>query len=173
MRPPFAVDLLTCCPNKWLADNIAPAAPAAPKALSASRRDTPPASEPRFFMVILRFTEFISIERNGASGVARSPWQEFSLWATSGHAALQREENLCYDSWARRAATTMIEEAPTIEEAPIIEEDAHYGSDQTQHNCHGRRGDSDGRNAAAVCSAAWAGGSCHVFLRKRPRSHPL
>jgi hypothetical protein len=57
--------------------------------------------------------------------------------------------------------------------AYIKKEDADYGSDQTQHTRNGRRGDGDGRSAARVCSADWARRSCHVLLRKRPRSHPL
>ena len=37
----------------------------------------------------------------------------------------------------------------------------------------GAADDGDGRSAARVCSADWAGRRCHVLLRKRPRSHPL
>src|ERR1700693_6627581 len=54
-----------------------------------------------------------------------------------------------------------------------IKEEAAYGSDQTQHTRYGRRSDSDVRSTAPVGSADWARRQCHVFLRKRPRSHPL
>jgi hypothetical protein len=47
------------------------------------------------------------------------------------------------------------------------------GSNQTQNTQNGSRGDGDGRCAARVGAADWARGSCHVVLRKRPRSHPL
>ncbi len=57
--------------------------------------------------------------------------------------------------------------------ATKVKEDADYGSDPTQDTENGRRGDGDGRSAARVCSADWARRSCHVLLRKRPRSHPL
>ena len=37
----------------------------------------------------------------------------------------------------------------------------------------GRRGDGAGGSTAGVYSADWSRRSCHVLLRKRPRSHSL
>src|SRR5713226_5428474 len=65
---------------------------------------------------------------------------------------------------------------PSSPHAPattMIKEDADDGSNPTQIIENGRRGDGDGRGAARVCAADWARRSCHVLLRKRPRSHPL
>ena len=53
----------------------------------------------------------------------------------------------------------------------LIKEGSDYGFNQTHHTGNGRRG--DGCSAALVCSAYRAMRSCHVILRKRPRSHPL
>ena len=90
-----------------------------------------------------------------------------------------REEHLCYDSCAPRIMPESVIRAalwrckPHAPATTMIKEDADYGSDQTQDTGNGRRGDGDGRSAARVCSADWARRSCHVLLRKRPRSHPL
>ena len=48
------------------------------------------------------------------------------------------------------------------------QEDADDRSDQTQNIESGRRGDGDGRSAARVCSADWAGRRCHAFYEKGP-----
>src|SRR5215470_14956704 len=56
---------------------------------------------------------------------------------------------------------------------PNIRRNADDRSNQTQNTESGRRGDGDGRSAARVYSADWAGRCLHILLRKRRRSHTL